>query len=85
MRCSEIFAARDPNRAQDASQRDSGRALNVVVETRQPVPIAIENGKRDVLMKVFPLQQCAGKDPFDTLDKGLDELVVGRAAKRRCR
>ncbi len=74
------FATGNPDRAEDPRQRDCGGTLNIVVKARQSVPIAIQNGECDILVEVFPLQQRTGKDPFDALNKGLDELVISGSA-----
>ena len=82
-RLGERPAARAQRREEPADD-DRGRALDVVVEARQPVAVAVEDAQRVVLLEVLPLDEAAGQDLAATaVDERLDELVVGRAAQPR--
>ena len=54
----------DPNGTEDPGQRDRGRSLDVVIETGEPLAIAIQDRERDVLVEILPLQQARGKTRF---------------------
>ena len=70
-----------PQRGQDPAGHDRGRALDVIVEAGDPVPVAVEQPERVVLLEVLPLHDGAGIDLADRLNEGLDERVVARAAQ----
>ena len=61
---------------QDAGQHDGGRALDVVVEARHAVAIAVQDAERVVLLEVLPLDEAARPDLLDAGDEGIDQRVV---------
>ena len=73
-----------PERRDDAGHDDRRRALDVVVERRDPVAVAVEDAQRVVLLEVLPLDDAAGPDLGDAGDERLDQRVVlGTAQPRR--
>ena len=68
---------------QHAGDHDRGGPLDVVVEGRHAVPVAIEDAQRVVLLEVLPLDEAVGPDLGDALDERLDERVVGRPPQAR--
>ena len=56
-----------------------GGALDVVVEARDPVAVAVEQPDRVVLLEVLPLQEGVGVDLGPRFDERVDERVVGFA------
>ena len=71
------------NRGESRAERDSGGALNVVVEGKHLIAVAIKNGTRVDAGKVFPLEECSGKNFSDGGNKGVDEAVVIGAGDAR--
>ena len=61
---------------QNGAGRDRRRALDVVVETAQPVAVALEDRLGVAGGEVLPLQQHVGKALHDRMDEELDEVVV---------
>src|ERR1019366_105423 len=47
---------------EDSAADDPGRSLDVIVETRDPVPVVVEQSDGVVLLEVLPLQQSVGED-----------------------
>ncbi len=72
-----------PEGAEDATHHDRGRALDVVVEARDPVPVAVEHPDRVVLLEVLPLQDGVREHLVDRLDERLEEPLVRLAAQPR--
>ena len=72
---------RDANGRQDARDADRRGALNVVVKTRDPPPVAVENGERDVLVEIFPLHQGIREHTAYAIDETFDEVIVGLTAQ----
>ena len=70
-------------RRQQAGEDDRAGALDVVVEARQPVAIAIQDAQGVVLLEVLPLQHGCREDRLDGLDERLEDLVVVLAAQAR--
>ena len=68
---------------QHARDHDGGGPLDVVVERRHAVPVAVEDAQRVVLLEVLPLDDAVRPDLRDALDERLDERVVGRAPQTR--
>ncbi len=69
---------------QDPGHDDRRGPLDVVVERRHAVAVAVEDAQRVGLLEVLPLDDAAGPDLGDALDEGLDErVVVGSAQARR--
>ena len=68
---------------QHAGDHDRGGALDVVVEGRHAVPVAVEDAQRVVLLEVLPLDDAARPDLGHALDERLDQRVVGRPAQPR--
>jgi hypothetical protein len=62
--------------AQNSSQSDSRRSLDVVIKSQQFILVALQNGPSMRLRKVFPLQACSGKLPLHRLDELIDEVKV---------
>ncbi len=73
--------AERPYGGQDPRQHDGAGALDVVVEARDAVAIAIEDLDGVVLLEVLPLQHGARADVQDGADEGLEEIVVLGAAQ----
>ena len=61
----------------EAAQDDSARSLDVVVEARQSMAVALEDPQRVVLLEVLPLDDGGGKDTPHRPDERLHHLVVG--------
>ena len=57
---------------------DGRRALDVVVERRHAIPVAVEDAQGVGLLEVLPLDDAARPDLGDTLDERLDQRVVLR-------
>ena len=68
---------------QHAGDHDRGGPLDVVVEGRHAVPVAVEDAQRVVLLEVLPLDDAARPDLRDALDERLDERVVVRSPQAR--
>ena len=68
---------------QHAADDDRRRALDVVVERRHPIPVAIEDAKRVGALEVLPLDDAAGPHLGDAGDERLDQLVIRRASQPR--
>ena len=73
----------DPQGRSDPGEHDGRRALDVVVEARDPVAVTVEEADRVVLLEVLPLEHRVGEDLDDALDEGFDEAVVRRTAQSR--
>ena len=61
---------------EDAAADDPGRALDVVVEARDPVAVVVQQLYGVVLFEVLPLQKGVGKDLLDGLDEAVHKGVV---------
>ena len=75
-----------PGRAharQHAGHDDRGGALDVVVERRDAVLVAVQDAQGVVLLEVLELDEAARPDRLDAGHEGLDELVIGGAAQAR--
>ena len=68
---------------QHARDHDCSRALDVVVERRDAVPVAIEDPQGVRLLEVLPLDDAVRPDLGYPFDEGLDKVVVRRAAQTR--
>ena len=68
---------------QDPGQHDGRRPLDVVVERRHAIPVAIEDAQGVGLLEVLPLDDAPRPHLGDALDEGLDQRVVLRAAQAR--
>jgi hypothetical protein len=77
------LAARAGERRQHAGEADRAGALDVVVERRQPVAVAIQQVRGVVLAEVLPLQQRAREHFAHRLDELLHQRIVGLAAQPR--
>ena len=62
---------------QEARPGRRRRSLDVVVEARQSVAVAVEDPQRVVLLEVLPLDDGRRKDTPHRLDERLHHLVVG--------
>ena len=58
-------------------------ALDVVVEAREAVAVALQDAEGVVLLEVLPLHDGGGIDASDRLDERLEHLVIRRAAQAR--
>ncbi len=56
-------------------------ALDVVVERRQSLPVALQNGERDVLREILPLKDGARVAGCEGFDEAVDHREVGLTAK----
>ena len=65
----------------EPGERDGAGALDVVVERRQLLAIALEHGEGGVLGQVLPLDDRARIARLDRRDELVDELEVGLAAQ----
>ena len=65
---------------QHAGDDDRGGALDVVVEGRHAVAVAVEDAQRVGLLEVLPLDDAAGPDLGHARHERLDQRVVGRTA-----
>ena len=72
-----------PACGEQAREDDRTGALDVVVEARLPVAIAIEDADRVVLLEVLPLDDGPREDPGHSVDERLDDRVVRPAAQPR--
>ncbi len=72
-----------PASGEQAGEDDRSGSLDVVVEARLPVPVAVEDAHRVVLLEVLPLDDGRREDPGHGLDERLDDRVVRRAAQPR--
>ena len=71
---------------QDPGHDDRRRPLDVVVERRHAIAVAIEDAQRVGLLEVLPLDDAARPDLGDALDERLDQRVVlGPAQARRAK
>ena len=68
---------------EDAGDDHRRGPLDVVVERRHALPVAVEDPQRIGLLEVLPLDEAAGPDLGHALDEGLDERVVVRPAQSR--
>jgi len=64
------------NGRKDGAQRDSGSALNVVIEGEHLIAVTIQNGTRVNSGEVFPLKKCGGKNLLDGGNEGVNEAIV---------
>ena len=64
-------------------QDDGGRALDVIVEGRQAVPVPIEESEGIVLLEVLELDEAAGPHLVHAGDECLHQLVVRLTPKAR--
>ena len=70
-------------RGEDARHDDGRGALDVVVERRNAVAVALEDAQRVVLLEVLPLDDAAGPDLLHAVDERLDQRVILGAAQPR--
>ena len=61
---------------QDPGHDDRRGPLDVVVERRHAIAVAVEDAQRVRLLEVLPLDDAARPDLGDALDEGLDQRVV---------
>ncbi len=72
-----------PQRGHDPRDDDRRRALDVVVERRDAVLVAVEDAQGVLLLEVLELDEAAGPDLLDAGHERLDDRVVRRAAQPR--
>ena len=68
---------------QDPGHDDRRGPLDVVVERRHAIAVAVQDAQRVRLLEVLPLDDAARPDLGDALDEGLDQRVVLRPAQAR--
>ena len=66
---------------EERRDRHRGRPLDVVVERRQDVAIALEVRERRALLEILPLEEGLGEAPAHGVDELVDQLVVRGAAQ----
>jgi hypothetical protein len=72
---------RDAKSRQYPAQHDARGTLDVIVERRQPLRVALLQQERAVLVKVLPLQDGAREHLADAAHEGFDEIVIVAAAQ----
>ena len=72
-----------PERGHDPGDHDRRRALDVVVERRHAVLVAVEDAQGVLLFEVLELDEAAGPDLLDTGHERFDDRVVRRATQPR--
>jgi hypothetical protein len=68
--------ARDLDGGEQRADGDRRRALDVVIERAQPIPIALQQARRVVAGEVLPLQQDVRPARGNGRDEHLDEVVI---------
>ena len=68
---------------QDPGHDDGRGPLDVVVERRHPIAVAVQDAQRIRLLEVLPLDDAPRPDLGDALDEGLDQRVVLGSAQAR--
>ena len=70
-------------RGQQTTQRHRARTLDVVIEARNGVAVALQHVKRSRFTEIFPLHHRFGEAFFECGNEGVNHLVVFRAASAR--
>ena len=69
--------------SEETREDDRSGSLDVVIEARLPVPVAVEDAHRIVSLEVLPLDDGRREHPGHGVHERLDDRIVCRAAQAR--